>query len=245
MYNFFIEENNFNGDTAVITGSDFNHIKKVLRMREGEELLVSVSGFSYLCKIANFTSDSVILSVIERNCKNTELPIEIYLFQGLPKSDKFELIIQKAVELGVTKIIPVDMKRCVVKLDGKKADSKVSRWQAISESASKQSKRNLIPEVLPVTPLKQCVKYINELNLTIVPYENAEGMTATKNAFDEISKGYKVGVFIGPEGGFEDSEIEFLKDTSAKIISLGSRILRTETAAITALSAIMLKAELL
>ena len=155
-----------------------------------------------------------------------------------------EVIIQKAVELGVNKIIPVSMKRSIVKLDDKKANSKTSRWQAISESASKQSKRNIIPEVNNVLTLKNAIEMLKTLDAIIVPYENKDGMAPTLNALKELKSGYKVGVVIGPEGGFDDDEIKLLEDAGAKIISLGKRILRTETAAITALSMLMLYAEI-
>ena len=244
MYNFFVDKSNVNNTTAVISGNDFNHIKNVLRMRVGDEFLISVDGVSSLCKLSAFENDSVIAEIIAENYLDTKLPIEIYLFQGLPKSDKMELIIQKAVELGVNKIIPVEMKRCVVKLDGKNKVSKVSRWQLIAESAAKQSKRNEIPRVLDVLTYNQALEMAKELDLFIVPYENKNGMQSTLSALKEIKKGYKVGVLIGPEGGFEDSEAKLSESFGGKLISLGKRILRAETASITALSMLMLYAEM-
>ena len=244
MYNFFVDKSNVSNTTAVISGNDFNHIKNVLRMRVGDEFLISVDGVSSLCKLSAFENDSVIAEIIAENYLDTKLPIEIYLFQGLPKSDKMELIIQKAVELGVNKIIPVEMKRCVVKLDGKNKISKVSRWQLIAESAAKQSKRNEIPRVLDVLTYNQALEMAKELDLFIVPYENKNGMQSTLSALKEIKKGYKVGVLIGPEGGFEDSEAKLSESFGGKLISLGKRILRAETASITALSMLMLYAEM-
>lgn len=244
MYNFFVDKSNVSNTTAVISGNDFNHIKNVLRMRVGDEFLISVDGVSSLCKLSAFENDSVIAEIIAENYLDTKLPIEIYLFQGLPKSDKMELIIQKAVELGVNKIIPVEMKRCVVKLDGKNKVSKVSRWQLIAESAAKQSKRNEIPRVLNVLTYNQALEMAKELDLFIVPYENKNGMQSTLSALKEIKKGYKVGVLIGPEGGFEDSEAKLSESFGGKLISLGKRILRAETASITALSMLMLYAEM-
>ena len=244
MYNFFVDKSNVSNTTAVISGNDFNHIKNVLRMRAGDEFLISVDGVSSLCKLSAFENDSVIAEIIAENYLDTKLPIEIYLFQGLPKSDKMELIIQKAVELGVNKIIPVEMKRCVVKLDGKNKVSKVSRWQLIAESAAKQSKRNEIPRVLDVLTYNQALEMAKELDLFIVPYENKNGMQSTISALKEIKKGYKVGVLIGPEGGFEDSEAKLSESFGGKLISLGKRILRAETASITALSMLMLYAEM-
>ena len=244
MYNFFVEENAITNDTAVINGGDFNHIKNVLRMKIGEQLLVSCKGYSHLCEIDGFGDGEVVAKIIERDCKNASLPIEIFLFQGLPKSDKMELIIQKAVELGVSEIIPVEMKRCVVKLEEKKADSKIARWQSIAESAAKQSKCTKIARVQTAMPYKKALEYAKSLDVLLVPYENKEGMTATLNALTQIKAGQKVGVLIGPEGGFEESEIALACEQDAKIISLGKRILRTETAAITAMSMLMLYAEM-
>ncbi len=244
MHNFFVDETQITGETVAITGGDFSHIKKVLRMTEGEQILVSIGGYSHLCKIEGFEEDAVLAKIVERDCKDASLPIQIYLFQGLPKSDKMELIIQKAVELGVTEVIPVDMKRCVVKLDDKKADSKIARWQSIAESAAKQSKCSWIAKVSPVMSFKNAIERTRELDLLILPYENKDGMKATADALAKIKSGHKVGIMIGPEGGFEDSEIEYAKQNGARIVSLGKRILRTETAAITAMSMLMLYAEI-
>lgn len=244
MYNFFVNENDIENDTVAISGSGFHHIKNVLRMRIGDELLVSTGGFSHLCKIDSITDGTVFAKITERNCADTELPIELYLFQGLPKSDKMELIIQKAVELGVSEIIPVEMKRCVVRLDEKKTDAKIARWQSIAEGAAKQSKRTKIPRVNAPMSFKNAVEYASKLDVPLLPYENKEGMAATAKALEKIKCGMRVGVMIGPEGGFEEDEVEFAYQNGFEIISLGERILRTETAAITALSALMLYSEI-
>lgn len=244
MYNFFVMPESRQENRFLITGKDFNHIKNVLRMSEGDEFFVSLEGQSHLCKISGFMGDSVVAEIIGENCNNTELPIEIYLFQGLPKADKMELIIQKSVELGVHSIIPCEMNRCVVKLEEKKKKSKIERWQAISESAAKQSKRNAVPKILEVMSFKNALEMAKEFDLILVPYENARGMAATKEALQKIKKGSKVGIFIGPEGGFEQSEIETAENADALTVSLGERILRTETAAITAVSMCMLYAEM-
>lgn len=243
MFNFFASEDMRLSDGYVITGSDYNHIKNVLRKNVGDTFLVSDDGESHLCEIEKIESDFLTVKIIERNYNDTSLPIELYLFEGLPKSDKLELIIQKAVELGVNGIIPVEMENCVVKLDNKKKAAKLSRWQAIAEAAAKQSKRNIIPTVFPVTDYKTVLKNTNKLDLLLVPYECAEGMAATKNALLKLKKGIKVGIIIGPEGGFSPAEIENAVSVGGEIISLGKRILRTETAAITALSMCMLYSE--
>ena len=173
--------------------------------------------------------------ILEKEAESTELPCRIYLFQGLPKNDKMEWIIQKTVELGVYEVIPVAMKNCVVKLDDKKAKSKVMRWQAIAESAAKQSKRSLIPEVKMPMSYKEAVAYAKELDVKLVPYENEHGMAGTKAAMEQIKKGESIAVFIGPEGGFAPEEIALVQD-EMQLISLGKRILRTETAGIAALA---------
>jgi 16S rRNA (uracil1498-N3)-methyltransferase len=244
MFNFFVDESQKQGNTYLITDSDYNHIKNVLRMQKGDELVVSVNGKSDLCEIKSFKDETVVVKIIEENYKNTELKTNIFLFQGLPKSDKMEFIIQKAVELGVDGVIPVEMNRCVVKLDDKKKNSKQTRWQAIAESAAKQSKRNTVPTVFDVLSYKDALEKANELDMLIVPYENENGMVETKKVLDELCNCSSVGILIGPEGGFEEKEIDLAKQFGGRIISLGKRILRTETAAITAVSMCMLNIEM-
>lgn len=244
MYNFFVNENQKLNDKYVITGTDFNHIKNVLRMTVGDTFLVSENGISNLCEIECFDNESVVAKIIEENYNDTNLPIKIYLFQGLPKGDKMELIIQKTVELGVEGIIPVEMNRCVVKLDDKKKKSKVSRWQTISESAAKQSKRNTIPPIYDVLTYKQAMEKAKDMDLFLVPYESKNGMEDTKTALSHIKSGMSVGILIGPEGGFDEKEVELAFENGGKVVSLGKRILRTETAAIASVSMCMLYAEM-
>lgn len=244
MFNFFAEENSRQDSCYYITGHNFNHIKNVLRMKTGDTLLVSESGASHLCKIISLDGDTVIAEIIEENYQETELPVKIYLFQGLPKSDKMELIIQKTVELGVYSIIPTEMSRCVVKIEDKKKKSKTERWQAISESAAKQSKRNIIPEIKSIMSYKQALSFAEKLDIILVPYESEDGMKGTENALSEIKNGMSIGIFIGPEGGFDEKEIQLAEKNGAKIISLGKRILRTETAAITSVAMCMLHVEM-
>lgn len=213
-------------------------------MKVGDEFLVSLNGKSDLCVLEEITGDTAIAKITQENYQDTSLPVKLYLFQGLPKSDKMELVIQKAVELGAEGVIPVEMSRCVVKVEEKKKKSKQSRWQAISESAAKQSKRTVIPEVFEIMSFKNALKMAEEMDLFIVPYESKEGMKSTKNALSKMQKGMKVGILIGPEGGFDEKEIELAENSGGLIVSLGKRILRTETAAITALSMCMLYAEM-
>lgn len=244
MYNFFVNDDCRQGDRYVITGADHNHIKNVLRMKVGDTILISANGKSDLCEIEIIDNDEIVAPIIEEDYQNTELPLQIHLFQGLPKSDKMELIIQKAVELGVYSITPIEMKRCIVKLDDKKKKSKQTRWQAISESAAKQSKRNTIPEINETVSYKAALNAAKELDLLLVPYENEDGILSTKEALAELKEAKSVGIIIGPEGGFDDAEIEAAKDAGGRIISLGKRILRTETAAITAVGMCMLYTEM-
>ena len=244
MYNFFANEGSRAGDIFTVTGADCNHIKNVLRMRAGEKILISEGGKSHLCRIESLGEAAVTARVIEENYRETELPVKIYLFQGLPKSDKLELIIQKAVELGVYEIVPVEMHRSVVKLDEKKKESRRARWQAIAESAAKQSKRNAVPNVCEVLSYKQAMEKAHELGLFLVPYENERGMEATKDALAKMERGMSVGVLIGPEGGFEPKEIALAEEAGGLTVSLGARILRAETAAMTAVGMCMLHAEM-
>ncbi len=245
MYNFFADASARQDNLFRITGSDLNHMKNVLRMRVGEEFLVSADGISYLCRLAGYEDDAAAAEIIEEDYQNTSLPIRICLFQGLPKSDKLELIIQKAVELGAEEIVPVEMHRCIVKLDEKKKAAKRDRWQAIAEAAAKQSKRNVIPAVQAPVSFARAMEMAGEMDLFLVPYEDARGMAATRDALAKLKAGMSVGLLIGPEGGFEPREVEAAQAAGGVSVSLGRRILRTETAAITAVGMCMLCGEML
>ena len=244
MHHFFVEPSQIQGNHIFIDGPDVNHIRNVLRMNPGEEVNVTdgTGEKVYRCAIASIGEDTVELNIMWAQEKGMELPSKIYLFQGLPKSDKMELIIQKAVELGVYEIIPMATARAVVKLDQKKAAAKVKRWQAISESAAKQSKRSRIPEVHAVMNFKDAVEYAKLQDMILVPYENERGMEATREALKKVKPGQSISVFIGPEGGFSEEEIDALRQ-DAEVLSLGKRILRTDTAAICAMSMLMLELE--
>lgn len=246
MQRFFVEPHQIDEEAHQIhiTGSDVNHISNVLRMKTGEELWISDgSKYEYRCTIESFEPDEVLLHIVYSQEPEYELPCRIYLFQGLPKADKMELIIQKAVELGAYEIIPVETKRCVVKLDGRKSAKKTARWQQIAESAAKQSKRMLIPNVHEVLTFREALKYAESMDVRLVPYELARGMQETKEILAGIEQGQSVGIFIGPEGGFEEKEIEAAIEGGAKPITLGRRILRTETAGLAILSVLMFQLE--
>ncbi len=245
MYQFFVEPSQIQGNRIVITGKDVNHIKNVLRMKKGEELAVSngIDGKEYRCGIAEFTEDEVICELYFIKEGALELPSKVYLFQGLPKADKMEFIIQKAVELGVYQVIPVSCKRAVVKLDEKKAKSKIARWQGIAEAAAKQSKRGIIPQVMDVMTMKEAISYSAQCQVKLIPYELAEGMEKTKEIISSLKPGKDVAIFIGPEGGFEETEVQAAMEGGIVPITLGKRILRTETAGMTVLSWIMYQLE--
>lgn len=241
MYQFFVEPGQIQGREILIQGSDVNHIKNVLRMRVGEELSVSngVDGREYRCHIVELAEDVIRCELRFIKEEGTELPSRIYLLQGLPKADKMELIIQKAVELGAYQIVPVAARRSVVKLDAKKAASKVFRWQAIAEAAAKQSRRGIIPQVQQVMDWKQALDYVKELPVRLIPYELAEDMGRTRDILERLEPGQDIAVFIGPEGGFEEEEIAAAMEAGVIPITLGKRILRTETAGMTVLSWLM------
>lgn len=246
MYRFFVSTEQLQQEPIRIGGEDYNHIHNVLRMKSGEEVLVTDQGDKeYLCKIVEYdmTSQEVLLQVVDIFGNNRELPAKIILFQGYPKGDKMEQIVQKAVELGVAEVVPVMLKRCVVKLDDKKAAKKIERLNGVALSAAKQSKRGRIPEVKAVMSMEDAIQYANALDHVIVPYESAEGMEYSKKVIEQVTGGGSIGIFIGPEGGFETSEITAIEDIGGKVISLGHRILRTETAGMVVLSLLMFALE--
>lgn len=245
MYQFFVEPSQIRGREVRITGSDVNHIRNVLRMKPGEELAVvnGVDGREYRCGIVRLEESEVVCELRFIKEDGLELPSRVHLFQGLPKGDKMEWIIQKTVELGVHEIIPVAMQRCVVKLDGKKAETRRQRWQAVAEAAAKQSRRRIIPQVAEVTDFAGALRYASGMAVRLMPYELAEGMARTKSLIEGLVPGQDIAVFIGPEGGFEQSEVERAAAGGVESITLGRRILRTETAGLTVLSWIMYRLE--
>ena len=242
MHHFFVSPEQIDSEYVYITGSDVNHIKNVLRMKVSEELLISNGqDKDYMCQIEDISDDKIKARIIDADYEGTELPCKIYLFQGLPKSDKMKMIIQKAVELGAYSIIPVATKRCVVKLDDKKQESKIKRWQAISESAAKQSRRGIIPNIGNVMSFKEAIKMASKMDMAIIPYENFKDMVQTGRVMSGVTDAKEIAVFIGPEGGFEESEIDLAFENGVKPISLGKRILRTETAGLAILSVLMFR----
>ena len=246
MHHFFVRPEQISGKEAYIEGPDWNHAANVLRVRPGEQVLLSVGeDWNYLCTVREVdrAGQRILLSVLEENQDVRELPVKISLYQGLPKSDKMELIIQKAVELGAARVVPVETARCVVKLDRKKAEAKRARWQAISESAAKQSGRSVIPEIAMPMKYAAALKEAADSDVRLIPYENAEGMERTRKILESVRPGQKIAVFIGPEGGFEETEIRQAEEAGFEAVTLGKRILRTETAGFVVLSLLMAQTE--
>lgn len=249
MYHFFVSKANIDTTNrkVFIEGGDYNHIRNVLRMHPGEEISVGTGedDNDYRCRIEGFEDERVICALDSVRSSGTESPAQIILFQGIPKADKMEMIIQKCTELGVSEIVPVSCERCVVKLDDKKAGSKVTRWQGIAEAAAKQSKRAIIPEITMPLSMKEALRKAEDMEIKIIPYELKDGMETTAEIFEQIAKlkdrssdGKKpqIAVFIGPEGGFTEEEVKLSKEAGVLPVSLGKRILRTETAGMTVLA---------
>lgn len=243
MYQFFVDSAQINipARRVIICGEDVNHIRNVLRMRPGEEISVrdGRDGREYRCGILSVEEAEVLCELRFIKEDAVELPAKVYLFQGLPKADKMELIIQKAVELGVHQVIPVAASRCVVKLDEKKAAARRARWQGIAQAAAKQSKRAIVPEVTGVSSFARAVEKASQMDVALIPYELAEDMARTKELLEGLRPGQRVAVFIGPEGGFSQEEIGFAQEKGILPLTLGRRILRTETAGLVVLSWLM------
>ena len=248
MPRFFVKSEQIEQDIIFIIGEDVKHIKNVLRKQIGDEIEIcnQETGKTYKCEISEIREEKIQNNIIEE-ISSEEDKIKVDIYQGLPKADKMELIIQKSVELGVNSIIPVDMKRCVVKIDSKSENKKIERWQKIAESAAKQSGRNTIPEIRNIIKVEEIAKNIELYDLVLVCYENEKENTL-KNELLQLKqqvceKQSRIGVIIGPEGGLEEKDVELLKQNGAKIVTLGNRILRTETVALNILSVIMYELE--
>lgn len=244
MYNFFVKNEHFTKDTATILGEDVNHIKNVLRMEIGTKIYTTniETHIKYLTEIKSIENEKVECNILEE-VPTTELPINITLYQGLPKSDKLEFIIEKATELGACKIVPVEMRFSIAKI--KNEDKKIVRWNKIAESAAKQSKRNIIPSIEQTIKVNEMINQFKQYDLILVAYENESKQTlkdVLKNSQKEKIK--NVALVIGPEGGVDSKEIELLIQNGAKCVSLGKRILRTETAPLTLLSMLIYEFEL-
>lgn len=240
MHHFFADPSLIEEKSIQMKGQDVNHMRHVLRMKCGEKLTISNGqGTHYVCEIDKYEDNRAILKILSEMGREAELSSRIFLFQGLPKGDKMELIIQKAVELGVYEIIPVATNRSVVKLDQKKSAKKAERWNAIALSAAKQCRRSLIPNVRQVISFEQALQLGANLDVLLLPYECAVDMEKTKAVISTLKADQDIGVFIGPEGGFEETEVQRAVQAGAFEITLGKRILRTETAGLVLISLLM------
>lgn len=248
MPKFFVAENQINNNKITIIGNDVNHIKNVLRQKSGDKITICdiSKEQDYLCEIDKIEEKSIDCNIIKKLENNTESNVKVTIFQGLPKADKMELVIQKSVELGVYDITPLQMKRCVVKLNEKDKAKKIQRCQKISEVAAKQCGRNIIPKINNIVNVKEVCNLCNEYDIVLIAYENEKENTLKKelkNLKKLDKEEIKVAIIIGPEGGIAPEEIEMFEENGAKIITLGNRILRTETVALSVLSIIMYELE--
>ena len=254
MTQIFIESSDIYDDKITVTGDSARHLK-VLRPKKNETVraVCASNGVDYLCEIAEIREESILLKIVDVEAASRELPVRITIYQGMPKADKLEFVIQKSVEMGAVSIVPVMMKRSIVRLDEAKATKKLDRWNSIARSAAEQSKRTVIPDVKRPVSFKEAVDAASADDAILLPYEltavgnpaNADetkpdlsDMDQTRKLLTELKdKGIRsISVFIGPEGGFDPSEVETAVDAGAHIITLGRRILRTETAPIAILA---------
>lgn len=245
MPRFFVKTEQINGNKIQIIGTDVKHIRNVLRKQIGEniEICNSENGKAYNCEIINIEEKHIDTEIL-KELKEEKNNILVDIYQGIPKSDKMELIIQKSVELGVNTIIPVAMKRCIAKIEPKDENKKIDRWQKIAESAAKQSGRTIIPEIKKVITISDIVQLVKKYDSIIVAYENEKQNTIKKELLKLKNKEQvKIAVVIGPEGGLEESDVKLLRESGANIVTLGNRILRTETVALNILSIIMYELE--
>ena len=248
MPKFFVKNEQIKENNITILGQDVNHIKNVLREKNGNEIVICDfdEKIDYLCEILNINDTQIDCKIIEKLETNSESNIEVTIFQGLPKSDKMELVIQKSVELGAFDITPIEMKRCIVKLNDKEKNKKLQRWQKISEVAAKQCGRNIIPKINHIISLKNVVNTFKNYDKIIVAYEKENEKTLKEELIKlkkQEKEKMKIGIIIGPEGGIDEEEIKNLKENNVSIVTLGKRILRTETVALNVLSVIMYELE--
>ena len=241
MYRFYVSADQLAEKEVFISGGDVNHIKNVLRLEVGDWIVAcDGNGTDYVSRIQSICSDEVVASIEKVQPTGTELPVRITLFQGMPKKDKLELIIQKAVELGACEIVPVMTKRTVVKLsEEKKINKRFELWQSIAYAAAKQCDRGIIPTVHKPVSYEEALAMADQLDYNVIPYELQTGMEEARKIVDQACKQRSLGIFIGPEGGFEPEEVERAMTRNIHPMTLGKRILRTETAGMALLSILM------
>ncbi len=247
MRKFFVKQENIKESKIEIVGSDVNHIKNVLRLKIGDRIQIcnQETSENYICQIAKMEQTILQTQILEKIESNIESNIELHIFQGLPKADKMEWIIQKGTELGASKFIPVAFQRSIVKLSPKDESKKIERWQKIAEVAAKQSQRDLVPKVESVIPVKNICFFLSEYDILLLAYEG-EKENFLKNELLTLKnreKNLKIAVVVGPEGGITEEEVADLRKAGAKVVSLGKRILRTETVALQICSVIMYELE--
>ncbi len=236
LHRFFVEPDQVTDGTIIINGDDVKHISKVLRLHENDNITVcDCDGFDYTCKIQSISSDEVVAAIIEKTPSGAEPPVNVTIYQGMPKSDKMDYIVQKCVELGAVAVVPVITKRTIA--IPKDETKKIARWQKIAAEAAKQSGRGIIPDVESVVSFKDMIENLSPDDLNILPYESEKDLSL-KNILDNTDR-KNINIIIGPEGGFDDSEIILAKEKNINIVTLGPRILRTETAPLAALAAVM------
>ena len=240
MPKFFTEPENVKENELTISSGDVRHITKVLRLKEGDVITVcDGAGFDYKAKICEISSDAVRCKITEKTRCDAEPDIRVTLFQGIPKAGKMDYIIQKTTELGISRIVPVMLERCVSKVENKKAgEKKRERWQKIAESAAKQSGRGIIPEVSEPVTLEEAIRELKTLDVFFAPYE-CEETTRLRGILTQNKNVRTAGFMIGPEGGFDMSETDRLRSEGIPTVTLGKRILRTETAGEAVLAMLM------
>ena len=240
MPKFFVEPEQVKEDEIEILGEDVRHISKVLRLHIGEEILIcDGQGYDYQCIINTIEKDYILVQIKRKILSETEPICKVTLFQGLPKADKFELIIQKCTELGILDIYPTLTERVVVKIkDAKKEKDKINRWQKIAKEASKQSNRSIVPTIHDFISFTDILSKLKDFDIILIPYEKQRD-TYIQDVLADFSHAKHIGIIIGPEGGFEEKEVQMAMDQGIKPITLGPRILRTETAGLITLGIIM------
>ncbi len=232
MPKFFVSKENINDHIITLEGDNAKHIGNVLRAKIGDKITVcDGEGRDYECEIEEITKGSVAAKITDIFSNNNEPSIKITLYQGLPKADKMELVIQKCIEIGIDRIVPVKTEHTVVKLEGKE-EKKLQRWNKIAEAAAKQCGRGKIPRVCGIMSFKDAVIEAAGLDSAIIPYEKERDNSL--KSFAKEFRGESIGIFIGPEGGFSEEEISFAKERGISSVTLGRRILRTETAGLVA-----------
>ncbi|MFP4015439.1 MAG: 16S rRNA (uracil(1498)-N(3))-methyltransferase [Halanaerobiales bacterium] len=245
MHRFFVDKNAIEGEVVRVTGSDFNHISHSLRMQEGDRFIVNNGdGLDYTVELKEITEQVVIAEIKDRQKNMNETSINVTLAQAIPKKNNMDLIIQKCTEIGVKRIIPINTSRTIVKISGKKLDRKLDRWQKIAEEAAKQSRRGIIPEINRLINLKELKSFFADYNLVLVPWEDEKtlGLRELWNK-ESVDTGLEnILIIIGPEGGFSAEEVKSLQENGGRSITLGPRILRTETAGLVALTAVLYQA---